>query len=239
MDRDGPAAPESLRFGALLKRYRVGAGLSQEALVERARLWTAAISAYERGERQAPYQETVALLVLALGLSPVESAVLEATVPRRRGPRAQPAGVPQPASSAVAPMRQVVPGGDAFAPPFVGRAREVALLERHLAGEGPPLLLLAGEPGIGKSRLLREAAHRPRATGWQVLAGWLPAARRPGPVRAAAGGAQAPPPHPAAGRQLRPICAAAPGWCACCPNWRRARSSRCPPGRCRRSRSGG
>ena len=36
----------------------------------------------------------------------------------------------------------------------MGRAHKLALLERHLSGDGPPVLLLAGEPGIGKSRLL-------------------------------------------------------------------------------------
>ena len=39
--------------------------------------------------------------------------------------------------------------------PFMGRTRELALAERHLRGAGPPLLLLAGEPGIGTTRLLR------------------------------------------------------------------------------------
>src|SRR5262249_15470911 len=55
--------------------------------------------------------------------------------------------------------------------PLVGRARELALLERHLAGEGPPVLLVAGEPGIGKTRLLQEAAARAAGTGWCVLQG--------------------------------------------------------------------
>lgn len=49
--------------------------------------------------------------------------------------------------------------------------QELALLERHLNGPGPPLLLLAGEPGIGKSRLLAEVAGRGEADGWAVLAG--------------------------------------------------------------------
>src|SRR5437764_1952612 len=57
----------------------------------------------------------------------------------------------------------------------VGRARELALLERHLggspAGSAPPLLLLAGEPGIGKTRLLRAAAPRAVAQRWCVLEG--------------------------------------------------------------------
>ena len=85
MDTDGPASREQVGFGALLKRYRVAAGLSQEALAERARLSVGAVSAYERGLRQAPFRDTVALLVEALGLAASEAAALEATVPRRRG----------------------------------------------------------------------------------------------------------------------------------------------------------
>jgi tetratricopeptide (TPR) repeat protein len=40
-----------------------------------------------------------------------------------------------------------------------------------LAGEGPPLLLFSGEPGIGKSRLLTETAAHARDSGWRVLSG--------------------------------------------------------------------
>jgi tetratricopeptide (TPR) repeat protein len=55
--------------------------------------------------------------------------------------------------------------------PLVGRGQELARLEQHLAGEGTPVLLLAGEPGIGKSRLLQEAAQEAREQGWVVLEG--------------------------------------------------------------------
>jgi tetratricopeptide (TPR) repeat protein len=47
----------------------------------------------------------------------------------------------------------------------------LVLLERHLAGAGPPLLVLAGEPGMGKTRLLQQAAHHAEAQGWTVLVG--------------------------------------------------------------------
>src|SRR5690349_10040381 len=57
---------------------------------------------------------------------------------------------------------------------FVGRERELAVLCAHLAaagrGEGR-VVLVAGEAGIGKTRLLRELAGRARAAGWRVLGG--------------------------------------------------------------------
>src|SRR5919204_1377610 len=137
-------------FGELLKRFRVAAGLSQEALAEQARLSARAISDLERGARHVPRHNTIRLLAVALHLSAQERAALESAVERRRGsrlpPRPQGAAPSQPAS---APRS-----------PFVGRAREVALLERHLAGEGSAVLLLGGEPGIGKTRLLQEGVRR-------------------------------------------------------------------------------
>jgi len=57
---------------------------------------------------------------------------------------------------------------------FVGRERELAALAERLqaAGRGEAsVVLLSGEPGIGKSRLLREFAGRALADGWLVLSG--------------------------------------------------------------------
>ncbi|HEY7294723.1 MAG TPA: AAA family ATPase, partial [Dehalococcoidia bacterium] len=55
--------------------------------------------------------------------------------------------------------------------PFVGRRRELTALLSHLevaaAGHGG-VMLVAGEPGLGKTRLLGEQAAR---TGWLVLSG--------------------------------------------------------------------
>jgi tetratricopeptide (TPR) repeat protein len=44
-------------------------------------------------------------------------------------------------------------------------------LERHLSGTGPPLVLLAGEPGIGKTRLFQEIARHAVACGMTVITG--------------------------------------------------------------------
>ena len=69
-------------FGMLLRRYRLAAGLSQEALAERARMSTEGISALERGYRRTPQRETLALLVSALGLDEEQRAEFEATAAR-------------------------------------------------------------------------------------------------------------------------------------------------------------
>jgi predicted ATPase len=58
---------------------------------------------------------------------------------------------------------------------FVGRQREMgelkAALEEALSGQGR-LVMLAGEPGIGKTRTARELASYAEAQGMQVLWGW-------------------------------------------------------------------
>src|SRR5262249_54704396 len=129
-------------FGAVLRRHRLRAGLTQEALAARAQLSAEAISTLERGTRRAPRQATIDLLADALGLSPAERVHL------RQVARGQ--------STAVAGQASRWRAAREIALPLVGRWQELSLLERYQAGEGPPLLLLAGEPGIGKSRLLAE-----------------------------------------------------------------------------------
>ena len=56
-------------------------------------------------------------------------------------------------------------------PPFVGRERELAIagevLSRALAGHGPQAISVRGEPGVGKTRLVRELRRRsPDAATW-------------------------------------------------------------------------
>ena len=54
---------------------------------------------------------------------------------------------------------------------LAGRDAEMAQIRQFLAGAGPPVLLLAGEPGMGKTRLLEEAASRAAGGGWGVARG--------------------------------------------------------------------
>jgi transcriptional regulator with XRE-family HTH domain len=78
-------------FSERLRRLRVAAGLSQEALAERAGLSAQAIGALETGKRRRPYPHTVAALADALGLTEMERAALaEARVVPSAAARAQP-----------------------------------------------------------------------------------------------------------------------------------------------------
>jgi transcriptional regulator with XRE-family HTH domain len=145
---------QPLAFGTLLRRYRVAAGLTQEELAERAAISRRSIGDMERGVSRTPHRDTVALLADALALGPQERRTFVEAAGRRAAP---------PPAGAERTGRET--------PPFVGRAAELALLERHLGGEGPSVLVLAGEPGIGKTRLLHAAAPRAVSHGLTVLEG--------------------------------------------------------------------
>ena len=69
-------------FGVVLRAMRVEAGLSQEALAERARLSVVTVGALERGRRSAPYPATLTKLATALSLAPAACARLEAAAAR-------------------------------------------------------------------------------------------------------------------------------------------------------------
>jgi tetratricopeptide (TPR) repeat protein/transcriptional regulator with XRE-family HTH domain len=158
---DGQEEGAALTFGHLLRRARLATGLTQEALAARAKLSVRAVSDLERGVKSRPHPDLVTLLAMALGLEGQERASFEAA--RERG-----TATPDPGRGGV--MRLSLPV-DEHLPPLVGRAHELSLLERHLAGDGPPVLMLAGEPGIGKTRLLQEAMRCAKRRGWTVVHG--------------------------------------------------------------------
>src|SRR5262249_60536592 len=96
-------------FGELLKRYRIQADLTQEALAERARVSARAISDLERGVKHAPRQDTLARLLQVLSLAASDCVQLEAAAQRQR-------------RRIVALRPQHDPGP---LPPLVGRAHEL------------------------------------------------------------------------------------------------------------------
>ena len=78
------ASRPSQDFASLLRRHRLLAGLSQEALAERARLSVRGISDLECGVRRAPHPGTIMQLAEALGL---DAAAREAMLLAARGPQ--------------------------------------------------------------------------------------------------------------------------------------------------------
>jgi predicted ATPase/DNA-binding CsgD family transcriptional regulator/transcriptional regulator with XRE-family HTH domain len=143
------AQDASATFGARLRSHRLRAGLSQEALAERADLSGATLSALEQGLRRAPYPHTVRSLSAALGLSAEESAafVEAARPPARKAMHRAP--VPDPPRRATLPRPLTS---------LVGRESDVGAVQRQL--DRSPLVTLVGPGGIGKTRLALEVGNR-------------------------------------------------------------------------------
>ncbi len=137
-------------FGALLRRLRIEADLSQELLAERAHISRAAVSSLERGARHAPQRQTLTLLAQALRLDANQLALLEdaARQSTTRHPRRN--------DSVDANNQEVGPAANVPATPtsFVGRTVESeALLGLLRAGS---CVTVWGSGGIGKTRLVME-----------------------------------------------------------------------------------
>ncbi|HEY3081706.1 MAG TPA: helix-turn-helix domain-containing protein [Chloroflexota bacterium] len=131
-------------FGVVLKRLRLAAGLTHEALAERAGLSARTISDLERGVADAPRRATVARLSAALALSREQLAILEAAA------------------------RPVAPPGGSAPPPhnlpwqptsFLGRGHEVRGLGELLRRPDTRLVTVTGSGGTGKTRLALRVAE--------------------------------------------------------------------------------
>jgi transcriptional regulator with XRE-family HTH domain len=159
-----------LTLAELVKDARRTAGLTQEALAARAGLSARLISDLERNVNHSPRSGTMGLLAAALSLSQEEREQFEAAATGDRAAFATDGHAPTGARgySGRAPAWVDLPR-------LVGRSSEQALLQRHLQGEGPRLVVFAGEPGIGKTRLLQEAVTLASARGLSVLQGTVAA----------------------------------------------------------------
>jgi predicted ATPase/transcriptional regulator with XRE-family HTH domain len=140
-------------FGEQLRQFRLRVGLSQAALAEQANLSIAAVTALERGARNAPYPRTLDALATALELSPQERADLMAAGARGDRPRrADPPSVVRPVSR----ISQL----PIWLTSLVGRAADVDRVRSLLSpsGSAARLLTLLGPGGVGKTRLACTAA---------------------------------------------------------------------------------
>ncbi len=139
------ADSRTVQFGDLLRQHRMAAGLTQEALAERAGLSVHGVQKLERGVTR-PYRDTVQRLVSGLELGDEEAERLRA------------AGAPQPRhrfGQAGAPWRFDMP---VELTSFVGRESELARLTEQLPSVR--LLTLVGPGGVGKTRLAARLASR-------------------------------------------------------------------------------
>lgn len=177
LDEEHAAAVED-RFDALLAlgRHDEAVPLLQAAVDERPlreRLWALLALALYRGSRQAEALRALgaarAHLADELGLDPgpelreLESRILAHDPALRATPSAAPVGA-EPAREA--PVERPVE--------LVGRHDEWAALEAALADAGrgrPRLVLVEGEPGIGKSTLCDAFLRRAVDGGWSVAVG--------------------------------------------------------------------
>jgi len=132
-------------FGILLKRYRMAAGLTQEALAARAGLSARTIADLERGINRVPRHETFELLLTTLGLTVQQRALFVATV--RPEMTATVNGSRPPSRIPLPPT------------PLIGREQEMARAVHFLQQEQARLLTLTGPAGVGKTRLALQIAH--------------------------------------------------------------------------------
>jgi tetratricopeptide (TPR) repeat protein/transcriptional regulator with XRE-family HTH domain len=150
-------------FGRRLRKARITAGLTHEALAERSGISVDAISALENGRRRRPRADTVRLLAEGLGLSAHEHEQLAAAA-RVDGRPKRPAirGAPVPTR----------PAAPAPAQWFVGRDVELENLRGCL--EADRRVVVHGLAGVGKTQLVARYAQL-RAADYPDGVFWLQA----------------------------------------------------------------
>ncbi|HKV82926.1 MAG TPA: tetratricopeptide repeat protein [Ktedonobacterales bacterium] len=151
-------------FAALLRRFRLARGLSQEELAARAGVSVTSVSYLERGLTRLPHKDTLQLLITALELAPDDAAILVRAARRARSiavdtapaipTEAPPPPPPSEQSSLTMPSYRLSPP----LTPLLGREHDEASVVHLLAQERVRLLTLTGPAGVGKTRLALQVA---------------------------------------------------------------------------------
>ncbi|MEO3975638.1 tetratricopeptide repeat protein [Streptomyces sp. CAU 1734] len=141
-------------FGQLLRALRLRVGLSQEQLADTAGVSVRALTYLEQGHTRSPQRRTVQALARALGLSTEETRSLETAASGQR--RARPDISPT--------VQQLSLPRDIH--DFTARDHALATVTALADPAGtresgcPPVAVLAGPPGLGKTAFAVHAAHR-------------------------------------------------------------------------------
>ena len=140
---DGPST-----FGALLRGYRVAAGLTQEALASRTGLSARGIGDLESGRRTWPQKETIRLLVSGLGLTGADRTAFVRAAQRPSAPKRHPAAATSAMRATARPERQL-PLGAALCRPRARNWRSwpVSLAIPGRASSRSPAWVARARPG--------------------------------------------------------------------------------------------
>jgi non-specific serine/threonine protein kinase len=140
----GEQTPGSPDFGKLLRRHRIAAKLSQEALAERARISVNGLSSLERSIRRNPRRETLALLSDALALDAEQRRQFELAASLSiDGRRGQSVTIGPWTSPAVVNLPFTLTS-------FVGRDSELAEIRALVRAHR--MVTLTGAGGVGKTQ---------------------------------------------------------------------------------------
>ncbi len=151
---------QSQSVAALVRHHRVAAGLSQEALSERAGVSVRGLSDLERGRSRAPRLDTLNRLSDALGLDAAQRfALVQASGHLGHETDDEPTEHSSPPTNATVVRSSAAPARLPFyLTELVGREAAVAEVARSLASPTTRLLTLTGPGGVGKTRLAIQVA---------------------------------------------------------------------------------